>query len=83
MATTYDVTKINLDIHDIEPFSNSDFKGFVIKWKSNIGFGEYTIYKVADSDGWFADSEYMDTNADKAFITELMRTFIEHLTIEH
>ena len=83
MAIEHDVTKINLSITSIEPFSNNSLNGFVIHWSSNIGFGEYTIYNVNGSDGWYADSEYMDTNADKAFITELMRLFIEELTIEH
>lgn len=83
MATKYDVTKINLSITSIEPFYNDSFNGFVIRWKSNIGFGEYTVYNVTGSDGWYADSEYMDTNTDKAFIKELMRLFVEHLTIEH
>ena len=83
MARKHDITKINLDAYDIEPFINEQYIGFVIKWDSDIGFGEYIIYKKAGSDEWFADSEYMDSNADKTFITELTRLFIEKLTIEH
>lgn len=83
MARKFDVTKINLDAYDIEPFVNEQYVGFIIKWDSDIGFGEYTIYKRTGTDEWYADSERMDSNADKAFVTELMRLFIEKLTIEH
>lgn len=83
MARRIDVTAINLEAYEIEPFVNNDYKGFVIRWDSDIGFGEYTIYSKKGSDEWFADSEHMDSNVDKAFITELMRVFIEKLTIEH
>ena len=83
MARKYDVTKINLDSYDIEPFVNEQYAGFVVKWDSDIGFGEYTIYKKVGSNEWFADSEYMDSNSDKAFVSELMRLFIDKLTIEH
>lgn len=83
MARKHDITQINLDAYNIEPFVNSNYTGFVIKWDSNIGFGEYTIYKKVGTNEWFADSEYMDNNTDKAFVTELMRLFIDKLTIEH
>lgn len=83
MARKHDITQINLDVYDIEPFVNEKYAGFVIKWDSDIGFGEYTIYKKVGSDELFADSEHMDNNADKAFITELMKVFIDKLTIEH
>lgn len=83
MARILELDKINLDAYDIEPFVNEKYAGFVIRWDSSIGFGEYTIYKKVGSDEWFADSEHMDNNADKAFVTELMKVFIEKLTIEH
>lgn len=83
MKRKHDITKINLDAYDIDVFSNANFTGFVIKWNSSIGFGEYTIYKRTGTNEWFADSEYMDSNADKAFVTELMSRFVEKLTIEH
>jgi len=83
MARVLELDKINLDAYDIEPFINEQYAGFVIKWDSDIGFGEYTIYKQRGSDEWFADSEYMDSNSDKAFVSELMRLFIDKLTIEH
>lgn len=81
MARRIEVDKINLDAYDIEPFVNEKYTGFVIKWDSDIGFGKYTIYKSADSDKWYGDSEYMDNNEDKDFLKELMKLFIEKLDV--
>lgn len=75
----HDVNEINLKIEDLIPFVNEDFFGFVVEWTSNIGWGEYTIYKNKDSNQWFANSEYMDNNEDKDFIKKLMELFIEKL----
>ena len=77
----FDVTKINLDIHEVAPFANDKYNGFVITWSSDIGFGEYTIYKAVGSDEWKAESEHMDTNEDKAFLNELLKLFIEKISI--
>ena len=74
--------KINLKIDDFYPFVNNQSMGITIEWSSNIGFGQYTIYKSADSDKWAADSEGMDDNEDKEFIKSLMELFIEKLNIE-
>lgn len=82
MARKFDITNINLDAYNIEPFMNNKYTGFTIRWDSDIGFGEYVIYKSIDSDEWHADSEHMDSNEDKAFIKELMKLFIEKLVIE-
>ena len=81
MARRFEVDKINLDIHEVEPFINEKYVGFVFTWNSDIGFGEYTIYKAVGSDEWKADSEHMDTNEDRAFLKELLRLFIEKLDI--
>lgn len=76
------VGTINLEIVGFYPFHHSeDSKGFVIEWNSDIGFGQYTIYKTPD--GFAADSECMDSNEDKDFIKELMRLFIEDLKIDY
>ena len=83
MARKNNVKEINLQIDSIEPFVNTRHSGFVICWSSAIGFGEYTVYTETNSeDGkWYGDSEYMDSNEDKEFITELMRLFVEQLII--
>ena len=81
MARRFEVDKINLDAYEIEPFVNEKYMGFVIRWDSDIGFGEYTIYKAASSDKWQADSEHMDSSEDKAFLIELLSQFVNSLEI--
>ena len=83
MARRFAVDKINLDAYEFKPFINEKYTGFVIRWDSNIGFGEYIVYKHvgADDDKWYANSEHMDNNKDKSFIKELMKLFIEKLNI--
>lgn len=81
MARRFEVDKINLDAYELEPFVNEKYTGIVIKWDSDIGFGEYTIYKANGSDKWQADSEHMDNNEDKAFLNELLKQFVTSLDI--
>lgn len=81
MERRIEVNNINLDAYEIKPFVNEKFTGLVIRWDSDIGFGEYTIYKEVGSNEWHADSEHMDSNEDKDFIKELMKLFIEKLDV--
>ena len=81
MARRFDIDKINLDIHEVEPFTNEAYSGFVITWHSDIGFGEYTLYKTVGSAEWKADSEHMDNNEDKAFLRELLKLLAEKIDI--
>lgn len=81
MARRYKVDEIHLEITDLIPFTNERATGFIIQWCSDIGYGEYTIFKTAGTDMWVADSETMDRNEDKDFIKELMKLFIEQLQI--
>lgn len=81
MARRFEVDKINLDAYEIKPFVNEKYTGIVIKWDSDIGYGEYTIYKAVDSNKWLVDSEHMDNNEDKAFIKELLKQFVETLYV--
>lgn len=74
------IKDIDLKLTGIEFFVNKGYEGSYLSWESKIGFGEYTIYKGKDG-VWRADSETMDCNEDKEFITELMRQFIEKLEI--
>lgn len=82
MARKHKVDEIHLEIDDLIPFVNEHHTGFIIEWSSDIGFGEYTIYRNIDSGEWIGDSEYMDNNEDKEFIKELMRLFVEKLVIK-
>ena len=87
------VKDMNLQIDQIIPFSNEHHAGFTIRWSGNIGFGEYTLYRKTmpydddpysqcdEEEKWEAQSEHMDAQDDKDFITELMRLFVESLTI--
>lgn len=74
--------EIHLNIDSVRAFSNNRFSGFVIEWSSDIGFGEYTVYQKKDSPEWFGDSEHMDGGDDKEFLKELLRLFVDKITIE-
>ncbi len=82
MTRKHDVKEIGLQIDAVNPFVNEKYCGFVIQWSSKIGFGEYTIIRQKDEDEWCADSEHMDSNEDKEFVTELMRLFVEQLDVQ-
>ena len=79
----HDVTKIHLKIDEVSAFHNEQHEGLCILWSSDIGFGEYNLYKNIDdeTDTWHGDSECMDSNEDKEFIKELMNLFIQKLVI--
>lgn len=81
MTRKYYPKEIDLRIDKAEPFVNDEYEGFEFQWISKIGFGTYTIYRTVGSDEWKADSECMDINENKEFITELMRLFVEQLDI--
>lgn len=82
MSRRHKVNEIHLQIDDLIPFSNGIYVGFTIQWHSDIGFGEYTVYRSAGSNEWQADSEHMDSNEDKDFIKELMKLFVDELNIK-
>ena len=82
MSRRFGVDEIHLQIDDLIPFRNERDVGFIIQWYSDIGFGEYTVFKPNGSDEWIGDSEHMDNNEDKDFVKKLMELFIEKLTIK-
>lgn len=81
MARKHDVTQIHLSVDSWNPFVNDEYEGIYIQWRSDIGFGEYTIYRTKGSNCWFADSEYMDSDTDKAFVSELLKLIIKDILI--
>lgn len=81
MARRFEVDSINLNIREIDPFVNDKYTGFVIGWNSDIGFGEYTVCRSVDSNKWYAYSEHMDNNEDKAFLKELLKQFVDQLEV--
>ena len=76
-----DRSKVEIDVVEIEPFMNEKCYGFTIYWESNIGFGQYTIYKGAEDDHWRADSELMDSKNDTWFLDKLLEKFKSRLEI--
>lgn len=82
MGRKHKVDEINLQIDDLVTFVNEEYIGFIIEWSSDIGFGQYTVYRTCDSEEWKAESEHMDSNEDKEFIKELMKLFIAKLNVE-
>ena len=43
----HDVTKIHLKIDEVSAFHNEQHEGLCILWSSDIGFGEYNLYKTS------------------------------------
>lgn len=74
--------EVDIEINDIIPFSNEQYKGFTIQWSGNIGWGEYTIYYDNIEGVWHADSECMDKGDDKEFLTLLLNEFIKQVRID-
>lgn len=71
----------NLKIEEVQ-FSSIVFgRAMRILWSSDKGFGNYTITINANGD-LEGDSEYMDTNEDKKFITRLIGLLIRDLKIK-
>ena len=81
MARKHNPSEINLKIDGVYPYSNERYEGLQISWTSDIGFGMYNIYKAHGTSEWKADSEYMDYGEEKAFLTELMRLFVEQINV--
>ena len=77
----------SVEITDVIGLEN----GLIIRWASpEIGFGEYTIHtKAKRNEFGFAvddieiegDSEYMDSNEDKAFLKALLDRLLEKMNI--
>ena len=53
----------------------------VIDWSSNIGWGQYTLYKNQDEQVWKGESETMDSNEKKEFLQILLNKFIESVEV--
>lgn len=81
MKRKHDVEKINLTVRSMRPFCNDKFDGISIEWESDIGFGEYTIYRPVGEEQWCADSEHMDTDEDKAFLHKLLGLIADGVSV--
>lgn len=74
-------SEINLSVRSMTPFSNEKFNGIRIEWDSDIGFGEYTIYRETGTDQWYADSECMDSGENKEFLRELLKLIADNVIV--
>ena len=63
MARRHKVDEIHLEVTDVIPFANDVTTGFTIRWASDIGWGEYTIYKFNDTDvdRYMVNGKYVNT----------------------
>ena len=74
-----DINNIDLKIKKAEPFTLYDESGIVISWSADIGFGEYTF--ICRSGLWYAPSEGMDHEEDKAFGRKLLELWMDQIII--
>lgn len=77
----HDATQTHLSVDSWQPFVNNEYEGISIQWSSDIGFGKYTIYRSKGSECWFADSECMDSDNDKAFVSELLKLIAKDIIV--
>lgn len=77
-----------LDIHglkidEVRIFQNERCPHGAIKiiWSANIGFGEYVLLNNEDG-SITGDSEMMDSNEDKKFISRLLQLLVEKIVIK-
>ena len=76
----YDVNSINLKVDKVV----HTLFGILIRWSSDIGFGEYTISESdqkseAGEVKWVARSECMDKDDDKEFGKKLLELWMEQI----
>lgn len=75
--------EVEIQVDDIEPFTNKKYIGFKILWSGSIGFGEYTIYRKTDGEEWYIDDEYMENpKNDRTFLRLLLEDFVKQLEAE-
>ena len=75
--------EVEIQVDDIEPFVNDVYTGFKILWSGNIGWGEYTIYKINGEDKWYADSEHMDNpKGEYIFLDMLLKDFMKQIEVK-
>lgn len=71
-----------MKLYKVEPYKTKEYECIVFKYADEeFGFGEYTLFKKNNEDKWYGDSDYMDTNNDKAFLQALMSNFLEQIEI--
>ena len=74
----HNVDEINLTIDDIKM---SEYYIF-FSWSSDIGYGQYSIFYDKETGKWSADTEYMDSDEDKAFGRKLFELLMDKVKID-
>ena len=80
--TTKSGKEVVIDSIQLEAGENENgTQVIVIDWSSNIGWGQYTLYKNQDEQVWKGESETMDSNERKEFLQILLNKFIESVEV--
>lgn len=66
-------------VNDVDLVVSENNPLFILRWDSNIGFGEMTFFN--GEEGLAVDTEYMSDNEDKEFIKLVLDKFIEKLKV--
>jgi len=69
--------EINLAIESVHILGDT----IIIRWSSDIGFGEYVIHQFGKTQKFFAESECIDNNEDKAFGTKLLALWMKQIKV--
>ncbi len=82
----YNVDEIHLRIEEVQIHDRIDKGVMLIKWSSDIGFGEYVIRGVPGINNpektiWVADTECMDSNEDLSFGRKLLELWLDQVFI--
>lgn len=73
----HNVDEINLKIEEMEVSENL----ILFRWSANIGWGEYALFYNQETGEWRANTEYMDSNEDKAFGRKLFELLMDKVMI--
>lgn len=74
-------TTNNLTIEDINVYKTGRYKEIEIRWSSDTGLGTYDIYYDLVDNKIYADSEKMDNNEDKEFISALLQELVKKIEV--
>ena len=66
-------------VNDVDLVGSENNPLFILRWDSNIGFGEMTFFN--GEDGLSVDTEYMSDDTDKEFIKLVLDKFVEKLKV--
>ncbi len=71
----------DLEITEVETQTYLATEIITIRWRANIGFGEYELWYDANDDKWRGHSECMDCGDNKDFLKMLLEKFAEKVEV--